>query len=233
MSSSLLSLSNILVKFKENVILSKVSFEINNGDILHLKGSNGSGKTTLFNCLIRDVDYYGVISWKGKDIKKSKIVNYIFVSDLNDSQLNLTVVELVQYYLDFHGRDANFIKKAIVAIAYVLGITTNLNDFIKVLSKGTLHKLYLLLSLLSYPEVIILDEPFDGLDSESKELFYNLYKMYSLRGGAIIYSSHEQDDTLEFENLVYDLNSLKLTTKDFERTYVGSNKIDSILKLLE
>jgi ABC-type multidrug transport system ATPase subunit len=233
MGNSLLGVESVSVSFKEKLVLNKITFNLESCDILHLKGTNGSGKTTLFKCLTKEINYSGNILINGRNIRSKGLNKVIFISDKNDNQLNLRVVDLIEFFLSFHGWKYSKIKPALVVIASVLDLSNQLNDLINVLSKGTLHKLYLILGILCKPDILILDEPFDGLDSDSRDLLYNALSLYAKKGGALIYSNHDESTTQNLPNLIYDLNTKTLTRGEkVELSFKPSKKFDLLKDFL-
>lgn len=172
-----LSISNLKKTFfatnsLQNFTLDIESFTIHSGDILVLLGPNGSGKTTLIK-LIFDLLFpaSGVIKIFGENSKNKKSrKNLGYLPEEYSLPPNYTFKEILYTYGVLYGVDKFQIKKEIDFICNYLNLTKYINKQVKNLSKGMKQSLMLVLSLLSKPKFLIIDEPFVGLDPVQKQI---------------------------------------------------------------
>lgn len=212
-NSIILSLQNLSVVFKDRDILKNVSLDFLQGNIFCITGTNGSGKSTLLKCIIGENKYAGNILYKGHSSSKYAILNEVsYLPEKIVTESTLTVYELMKYYLLFHNYPMNKVDSCILLIARTININAVLNESSDKLSKGTLQKIYFLLALMIKPQLMLLDEPFDGLDEESKTLFKNLLLKYREHGGTVIFTSHDHTMVEEISDYIYDLNSNRMVS---------------------
>ena len=181
MSNYILQGSNIGKKYGKHAILSDVSLTLKQGDIYGLIGKNGSGKTTLFRILTGLIqDYNGTVS-----INESKISAVINAPSLF---LNMTAFENMKaqsYLLGVRESDKIF------QILTTVGLSEKNKKPVRDYSLGMTQRLKLALALLENPDILILDEPSNGLDPDGiAELRELIIKLNQTHGITILVSSH-------------------------------------------
>ncbi|MBR3696889.1 MAG: ATP-binding cassette domain-containing protein [Clostridia bacterium] len=187
----MLELKNVTKKFFNNVAVKNLSFKIDNGKILGIVGRNGAGKSTTFRMILNIIDPdSGEILYDGNKIT-SKIMDKIGYLPEEGSLLSeLTVLELCEYYGSLKLIDENTVIKNLLYWLEEFNILEYLNKKIKDLSKGNRQKIQFIVSILHNPELIILDEPFSGLDPISVEELKKAILKLKENGKTIIFSSH-------------------------------------------
>lgn len=159
-------------------ILRNINFKLSKGKIGALLGLTGSGKTTLLKCIGKNiVDYKGEI--KTHD-------NCRYIGDLPAISDNLTGIEYVEMLLSIGGNKTN---ELVYKVIDSIGIRKDLNKNIKDISLYTKKVLILLSSLCLDSELILIDEPFKGLDRNSQLLIMELMKMLNQEGKTILFST--------------------------------------------
>ena len=220
---------NICKKMGKRVILSNISFAINEGDILGFIGPNGSGKTTLIK-LILSLQYKdsGKIYINGYDIdnKYKESIKYVG-----------SIVENPDFYnymsgkknLELKARIYNVSKERIEEVIKLVDLTDRINDKVSKYSLGMKQRLGIAYALLNNPKLLILDEPTNGLDIEGIKSLREILKSLSKEGIAIFISSHILS---ELDNLcnkvciikngkIVDFNEIdKLKHKNNNNTYI-------------
>ncbi len=193
-----LEISNLNKSFKDNHVLKDLTFSFNSGESLALLGRNGAGKTTLFRCILKIIEQdTGKILLDGNEIDRSKI-SIGYLPEERGLYMKKTVYEQMKYFGKLHGLSKNACDKTIDYLLEKLEATQYKNKKLDTLSKGNQQKIQLAISLISNPDVIILDEPFSGLDPVSSMILKNLIKDFANNNKLVIFSSHEMSYTEEF-----------------------------------
>ena len=169
-------------------------FEVKEGEIFGLLGVNGAGKTTTFRMIMGLLDKSsGSITLDGRNIDYSVTDNIGFLTEERSLLTKLTVKEQALYFGALKGmQDKNILDK-LDSFLEKFGITEYKNKKIKELSKGNQQKIQFIMAILNEPKLLILDEPFSGLDPFNIELFKSEILNLSKKGSMIIFSSHRMD----------------------------------------
>ena len=171
-------------------VVDNVSFSVENGKILGVLGKNGAGKSTTFRMILNILEPdEGEVLYNGEkiDSKVSDKIGYLpEVGSLIDSY---TVYEQCMYYGKMKSMSEEQIKKNMFDLLERFSIVEYANMKIKELSKGNKQKIQFIISILHDPDLIILDEPFSGLDPVSVEYFKNVILELKEKGKTIIFSS--------------------------------------------
>lgn len=200
----ILECKNLTKKFKNKEVLHGVSFELDAGDILGFIGPNGAGKTTTIKLVLGlQTINSGYVSINGYDIKKD------FVKAIEKVG---AIVENPDVYMYMTGRQnlnmaaklyKNVTKERIDEVIKIVGLENRINDKVKKYSLGMRQRLGIALSILHKPNVLILDEPTNGLDPEGiKELRDLLKKLAKEENMGILISSHNLFELESFCNKV-------------------------------
>lgn len=168
-----------------------LSFEINDGEIFGLLGVNGAGKTTTFRMimgLLEKTD--GQITLDGKPIDYKYSDNIGFLTEERSLLPNKTVLEQAIFYCVLKGMKEKDIEEKLDKYLNEFKISEYKNKKIKELSKGNQQKIQFIISILHEPKLLILDEPFSGLDPINVELFKKEILRLKKNKTMIIFSSH-------------------------------------------
>ena len=181
-----------------------LSFEVNNGKIFGLLGLNGAGKTTTFRMIMGLIDdYSGNITLDGEKINYNITDKIGFLTEERSLLTKMTVYDQVMFYGILKGMKENSIKEKLDYWLKRFDIIEYKNKKIKELSKGNQQKIQFICSIIHEPKLLILDEPFSGLDPINVELFKNVILEYKNKGTSIIFSSHRMEHVEMFcEKLV-------------------------------
>ena len=193
----MITISNVTKKYGTKKALDDVSFEVKSGEIFAFIGHNGAGKTTLIKSIVGIHDFdEGEILINGKSIKKEpieckKIMAY--VPDNPELYENMKAIDFINFICDMYDVSASAREKNIKRFAEMFEMTENLNNEIKSFSHGMKQKVALIAALAHEPKVLIMDEPFVGLDPKAifdmKELMHEMVK----DGKTIFFSTHILD----------------------------------------
>lgn len=190
----MLKVNDICKKFAEVVAVDKVSFELQKGKILGLLGKNGAGKSTIFRIIlgILEADNGQVlIDGKKYNIKDSRKIG--FLPEEGSLSQELTVYEQLCFYGSLKGMTNDEVLECLKKWLIKFNIVEYMNRKIKELSKGNRQRIQFIVSILHDPELIILDEPFSGLDPLGVEMFKEILLELKRKGKAIIFSSHRME----------------------------------------
>ena len=207
-----------------------LSFEVKEGEIFGLLGINGAGKTTTFRMIMGLLDITkGTITLDGKKIDYSVTDNIGFLTEERSLLTKLTVKEQAFYFGALKGMSNEKIIERLDSLLNKFGISEYKDKKIKELSKGNQQKIQFITSILNEPKLLILDEPFSGLDPFNIELFKGEILNLSKKGSIIIFSSHRMDHVELFcKKLVVLINGktvLEGNIKDIKENYQKKNII--------
>ena len=199
-----------LVKTFGNIIaVNKLTFDVHEGEVYGLLGPNGAGKTTTLKVLMGLLDpdsgtanVFGINSIYDP-IEVKKRVGYVPEEQLLYN--SLTSREILEFVASVRGLDYYHTKNRVAEMARALDFTTHYDKPIVTLSQGNKQKAMLLIAMLHAPDLLILDEPFSGLDvgniRDVKRSFDLIQKDHELN--TIIYSTHELRLAVELADSIY------------------------------
>ena len=177
--------NNLSKSFNGNRIFSGINFNLEKSRVLGVVGNNGSGKTTLLKIVA------GIINSDTGEINLNENIKLDFLGHENMLYQNFSISENIDFFSNISGfrissESQNEIEKA-------LGLKNISGKKISELSYGQRKKASMLRSLMSDPELLILDEPFSNLDSDSTDSFISILKTLKESGKSIIISSNRKD----------------------------------------
>ncbi len=190
----MLSVKNVTKYYGDILAVDDLSFEIKEGEIFGLLGVNGAGKTTTFRMIIGLLDKNnGEITLNEKPITYKETDKIGFLTEERSLMLKMTVLEQALFYGNLKGMDDKEIEEKLDSYLNQFNITEYKNRKIKELSKGNQQKVQFIISVLNDPVLLILDEPFSGLDPINIELFKNMILEFKKKGTMIIFSTHRME----------------------------------------
>ena len=192
-----ISLSNLKMKYSEDYVLNGINLQINPGQIIGYIGPNGAGKTTTIKILLGMLEQYeGKIEVFGKDISQDNIsykMKVGYVPEGGQIYENLTGSEYLEFIGKIYNMEADKIQLRGNKMAELFGIHESMHNRISSYSKGMKQKLLIISALIHNPEIIILDEPLNGLDANSVMVFKEILSKLAAAGKTIFYCSHLMD----------------------------------------
>ncbi len=204
----MLSVKNVTKYYGDFLAVDNLSFDIREGEIFGLLGVNGAGKTTTFRMIMGLLDKSnGEITLNGKKIDYSVTDKIGFLTEERSLLLSKTVFEQAIFYGSLKGMNKDKIEKELDKYLNELKITEYKNKKIKELSKGNQQKIQFIMSILHHPKLLILDEPFSGLDPINVEMFKKIILRLKEDNTIIIFSSHMM------EHIEYFCDSLIILVK--------------------
>lgn len=193
----MIKIKNVSKFYGEKKALDKVSFEVKSGEIFAFIGHNGAGKTTLIKsiCGILDFDE-GKILIDGKSIKDDPIAckkKMAYIPDDPELYEDMKAISYINFVCDMYDVPVEVRKQKVEGLAKTFGMEKELSNVIKSFSHGMKQKIALIAALSHEPKILVMDEPFVGLDPKAifdmKEIMRDIVK----HGGTIFFSTHILD----------------------------------------
>jgi len=235
-----LEVRDINKSFGEKQVLKGVSFLAEGGKAFGLLGRNGAGKTTSIRILM---DVFpgdsGEVLFDGKPIDYSK-VHFGYLPEERGLYPKKKIIDQLVYFAELKGLGHSAAVKAVDYWLNRLGMTEYREKRLDTLSKGNQQKIQLITALAHDPEVVILDEPFSGLDPVNAMLLKDVIREVIAKGRIVLFSSHQMSYIEEFCDSIAIINSGKVVLSgdlhDIKRNYprnrlvVRSAEVDRIIK---
>lgn len=210
----MLEVKNISKSFGRIQAVNDVSFEAHNGKILGIIGKNGAGKSTIFRTILDILEPdKGEVLLDGKKYSILSSNKVGFLPEEGSLNSELTVYEQMCFYGSLRGMTEDEVAEELFKWLGEFGIVEYFNRKIKELSKGNRQRLQFIVSVLHNPEVVILDEPFSGLDPLGVETFKRVLVELKQKDKIIIFSSHRMDHVEQFSDDIVILNDGKIILK--------------------
>lgn len=193
----MLKIKDIRKNFGDLKALDDVSFDVDDGHILGLIGQNGAGKSTTFHSILNFLHYQGTIAWNDQPITEDVFNQIGYLPEERSLMPKLTVEQQIIYLARLKGKTAKEIRPQIDVWLQKFAVKGTKKDKIKDLSKGNQQKVQLICTLIHHPKLIILDEPFSGLDPVNSDLLKKAIFEAKDQGASIIFSSHDMENVEE------------------------------------
>jgi zinc transport system ATP-binding protein len=191
-SDYILKVSDLSVKFPNEILLENISFELRKGTTLAIVGPNGAGKTTLFRALLNLMPYTGKIEWSNK-VKIGYVPQRLSVSDIPIS---------VKEFLTFKNGSNN--EDVLSSVGLDNSI---LNKSMGVLSGGQLQRVLIAWAIIDKPNVLLFDEPTAGVDIDSEEAIYKMLSELKTKNEiTILLISHDIHTIRHYSDYMLALN---------------------------
>ena len=230
----ILELKNINKSFGEKEVLKGVSFRAEGGKAFGLLGRNGAGKTTSIRILM---DVFpansGEVLIDGKPIDYDK-VGIGYLPEERGLYPKKLIIDQLVYFAELKGMSAKDAVKAVDYWLARLGMTEYRNKRLDTLSKGNQQKIQLITALAHDPDIVILDEPFSGLDPVNAMLLKDVVKEQIAKGKIVLFSSHQMSYIEEFCDSIAIINAGKVAISgdlhEIKRNYVRDKLVVSTTK---
>lgn len=228
----MLEVKNLVKRFGNNMAVNDISFSVSEGKIFGLLGRNGAGKSTIFRVMLNIFEPDdGQVLYNDKKIN-NKITDKIgYLPEEGSLIPSYTVLEQFVYYGILKSMNEEEVKEKAIYWLEKFNILEYSNKKIKELSKGNRQKIQFIIAVLHNPDLLILDEPFSGLDPVSVEEFKNMVLEQKKLGKIIIFSSHRMEhvEKLCDDIIIMDKGKeiLKGSLKEIKATY-GNKELNEI-----
>lgn len=221
-----LKLENVSKSFGNKKAVDNISFKLDKPTVFGLLGTNGAGKTTTIRMLLGTIKKdKGTITWKGHSIDR-KSVNFGYLPEERGIYPKTKIIDQLVYFAKLKGMKKEEAIKSIHFWAKELKVEEYMNMFAEQLSKGNQQKIQFMISVIHNPDLIVLDEPFSGLDPVNTDILKKVIVNLVKKGKYIIMSAHEMHTIEEFCSDIIILNRgkavLQGNLKDIRNSYPAS-----------
>ncbi|AUJ24885.1 ABC transporter ATP-binding protein [Virgibacillus dokdonensis] len=241
--SAILTVENLNKAFKDKQVIDNISFDVHQGEIMAILGPNGAGKSTtirnIMGILYPDAGRITFSNYTNNSIPRHKIG---YLPEERGLYKNVKVMDILLYLAELKDYPLDQAKQR--ALDYLKKFDLEGKEKVNVdeLSKGMGQKVQFIASILHEPELLILDEPFSGLDPVSQELFKQEIRQLADNGTAILLSSHQMNLVEEMadrlflihrgEKVIYGhMDEVKKEFANFKCTIHGTNKKEELEQL--
>lgn len=225
-----LEIKNVTKKFGTHTAVDSLSLRIPEKEMFGFLGGNGAGKTTTFRMILGLLDMTeGEISWQGEKINydKSHLIGYL--PEERGLYPKLTVQEQIIYFGRLRGMKRQDIVKELESWLDRFKVPEYMNKRVEELSKGNQQKIQFISAVIHRPKLLILDEPFSGLDPVNVEMLKEAVVDLKEQGMSIVFSSHRMEHVEELCQHVCILHKGKPVVqgalKDIKAAYGKKNLI--------
>ena len=190
----MLELSGLHKSYGTTVALDGCSFDVRRGRIVGFLGPNGSGKTTTMRSIFGLVRLdSGEALWNGRPIGLEERRRFGYMPEERGLYPRMRTLDQVTYFARLHGLDASAASKAALSWLDRLGLAGKSTARLEELSHGNQQRVQLAVALVGNPDLLVLDEPFAGLDPIGVEALEEAIHGEAKRGAAVVFSSHQLD----------------------------------------
>ena len=227
-----LKIENLTKTYGDFKALNHVSLEAENGKILGILGRNGAGKTTTIKSIMGIIEpEEGSITFDGIDIRKAK-VSIGYLPEERGLYVNAVVKDQLLYFATLNGMDKKAAFTEIKKLLEEFKIPGYLNKKVKTLSKGNKQKIQLISAILHKPQMVILDEPFSGLDPVNIELFKSTVLDLKKSGATILFSSHRMEDVEEMCDRIVMLNKGNVVENNTVQALINKYSREDVMNIV-
>ena len=233
----MIEIKNVVKKYGEKVALDNVSFNVEDGEIFAFIGHNGAGKTTLIKAIVGIHEFdNGDILINGKSIKEDPVAckkDMAFVPDNPELYENMKAIDFINFICDMYEVSEDVRNKNIHKYAQIFEIEENLNDPIMSFSHGMKQKIALISALAHDPKVLIMDEPFVGLDPKAVFDVKKIMNEMISEGKIIFFSTHILDVAEKLCSKVAIIKNGKIIKTGSMKEIKGDKSLEKVFLELE
>ena len=190
----MLEVDGLTKRYGTKLALSDLSFSVRPGEVYGFVGANGAGKTTAMRIMLGVLAAdSGVVRWQGKPVTFETRRRFGYMPEERGLYPKMRVTEHLVYLARLHGLDLGTATRSADALTERLGVAERRTDAIEKLSLGNQQRVQLAAALVHDPEVLVLDEPFSGLDPVGVDALAGVLLERARRGVPVVFSSHQLD----------------------------------------
>ena len=194
-----LEVKHLVKHFGDLCAVNDVSFRVEPGSIMGIIGQNGSGKTTIFRMILNflKLEPGASIEWQGKPMSSQVYDTVGYLPEEHGLYDKMTIEDQIVFFAELRGMKKAQVLEKIDYWMEKFDVRGKRSDKIKSLSKGNQQKVQLIATLIHEPKLMILDEPFSGLDPVNADLLKQGILELKAKGSSIIFSSHNMNNVEE------------------------------------
>lgn len=190
----MLTISGVTKRFGDRTVLDDVGFEIGDGRLTGFVGGNGAGKTTTMRIVLGVLSAdSGSVMIDGAPVRPADRRRFGYMPEERGLYPKMKVAEQIAYLGRLHGMSKAAAARATAALLERLDLAERADDFVEKLSLGNQQRAQIAAALVHGPEVLILDEPFSGLDPMAVETVVGVLREQAASGVPVLFSSHQLD----------------------------------------
>jgi len=189
-----LDIDRISKKYGDVVALREMSFEVRAGELFGFVGSNGAGKTTAMRVILGVLAAdSGEVRWAGRPLTLDVRRQIGYMPEERGLYPKMKVADQLTYLGRLHGMSAAAAKASVATWTERLGVAARRGDEVQKLSLGNQQRVQLAASLVHDPQILVLDEPFSGLDPVAVDVMSQVLREKAAAGIPVVFSSHQLD----------------------------------------
>lgn len=233
----MIEIKNVTKKYGSKKAVDNVSFNVNDGDIFAFIGHNGAGKTTLIKSIvgIHDFDEGDILidgmSIKEKPVECKKLMAY--VPDNPETYEHMKAIDYINFICDMYDTPTEVRNENIKKYACLFDMEDKLNDTIDSYSHGMKQKIVLISALAHEPKILIMDEPFVGLDPKAVFDIKEVLNQMTKEGKIVFYSTHILDVAEKLCSRVAIIKQGKLVKSGSMKEIKGDKSLEKVFMELE
>lgn len=226
----MLEIKNVTKKYKnaQNNAIDDINIKIEKGDIYGFIGPNGAGKSTTIKCLVGIHSFdKGIIMLDGVSLNDNPLTykkQTAYVPDNPDLYEFLTGMEYINFIMNVYGANVN--KEDVMLLAKKFNLENNINQPIRTYSHGMKQKISLIGALAHKPKLLVLDEPFVGLDPKAAFDLKEIIKELCNEGMMVFFSSHVLEVVEKFCNKIAIIKSGKIVSSGLTEIVRGDSSLE-------
>lgn len=218
--------------YGDKVAVNNISLKVNKGELFGFIGHNGAGKTTTIKAIvgINTIDK-GDILIDGISIKDNPIEckkKFAYIPDNPDIYESLTGIQYLNFIADMFEVETEKRNKIIEEYATILEIKSNLGSLISSYSHGMKQKLVIISALVHSPEVMILDEPFVGLDPKASSIVKKILREFCDNGGVVFMTSHVLEVVERICDRIAIIKNGEIKAEGNTKDIIGDNTLEDL-----
>jgi len=233
----MIEVKNLVKTYGDKRAVDDASFSVYDGEIFAFIGHNGAGKTTTIKAIVGINDFdSGEIYINGKSIKNQPIEckkEIAYVPDNPDLYENMKAIDYINFVCDMYGIEETKRKENTIKYSQMFEMENNLKDEISTFSHGMKQKIALISALVHEPKILIMDEPFVGLDPKAVFDMKKIMKDMCSEGKSIFFSTHILDVAEKLCDTVAIIKSGKIVKVGKMEEIKGDESLEQVFLELE
>ncbi|RJL34529.1 ABC transporter ATP-binding protein [Bailinhaonella thermotolerans] len=190
----MLEIDSLRKRYGDVVALDGLSFSVEPGRMYGFVGRNGAGKTTTMRIVLGVLaPDSGEVRWRGSRVDRDTVRRFGYMPEERGLYPKMRVLDQVGYLAELHGASRRDARAAAARWLEELGVSARAGDRVEELSLGNQQRVQLAAALVHDPEVLVLDEPFSGLDPVGVDVLAEALKGQAAAGKPVVFSSHQLD----------------------------------------
>lgn len=227
----MLKIEHLTKRYGNKIAVDDLSLEIGSGEICGFIGHNGAGKTTTIKACCGIIDFEGEIKVGNRSVKKNPIAckkMLAYIPDNPDLYEFMTGIKYLNFVADVYGVGKRERESLITKYSDLFGITGDLGAPISTYSHGMKQKVAIISAFIHSPKLLILDEPFVGLDPKASHILKELMRELCSNGGAIFFSTHVLEVAEKLCDKIAIIKNGKLVISGPTQAVIGDETLEEV-----